>query len=245
MLTRFYIACACWILPAAAADELRAYTEEVPPLNYSENGKVKGFATDVLRMAAKDAGIRLRVESLPWLRALAIVKDTPNTLLYTTVRTPERESQFQWVGPISPRKIYLYRLRDNTEVEVAGLLDLARYRIGAMSGSAAANQLADLGFQAGGNLDLSRDDATNLKKLLLHRVELVAMLDWAMSWQLRQLHQPEQTVVPALLLDGKKQYWYALNRATPPELAKRLQASLDKIQADGRLQSLRLNYRND
>ncbi|WP_434633958.1 substrate-binding periplasmic protein [Chromobacterium sp. CV08] len=233
----------CCLSAAAAAAPILAYTEDVPPLNYQENGQVKGFSTELLRLLAREAGLEVKIEVLPWLRAYAKVKDTPGTLLYTLVRTPERESQFQWVGPISPRRIYLYRLRERRDIRVSSLADLARYRNGALAGSAAAGQLAGLGL--GEQLDLGRSDDADLKKLQLGRVDLVAMLDWSMQWQLRQQGLPASTLEPAWLLDGKQQYWFALNPRSPPDWAKKLQAALERVGADGRLQAIRRHYRDD
>ena len=90
---------ACWALSAAAVD-IHAYTEDVPPLNYVDKGKISGYSTEVLRLAAQEAGLSLSIEAQPWLRAYAAVQKSPNALLFTVVRTPEREAQFQWVGPI-------------------------------------------------------------------------------------------------------------------------------------------------
>ncbi|MCD4484236.1 transporter substrate-binding domain-containing protein [Chromobacterium vaccinii] len=235
---------ACWFGCAPAA-ELHAYTEDVPPLNYLDNGSVKGYSTEVLQLVAREAGLNLTIEVLPWLRAYAKARDTAGGLLYTVVRTPEREAQFQWVGPIGSRRIYMYRLDKRGDIRVDAASDLVRYRNGVLAGSASANQLQALGLQSGQNLDLGQSDAVNLKKLLLKRVDLVAMLDWAMAWQMRQQRLPEKNVSPAWLLDGKLQYWFALNPQTPPEQTARLQAALERVRADGRLQAIRRRYRDD
>ena len=79
------------------------------------------------------------------------------------VRTPEREAQFQWVGPIGSRRSYMYRLDKRADIRVDAASDLTRYRNGVLAGSASANQLQALGLQNGQNLDMSQSDAVNLK----------------------------------------------------------------------------------
>lgn len=235
---------ACWALSAVAVD-IHAYTEDVPPLNYVDKGKISGYSTEVLRLAAQEAGLSLSIEAQPWLRAYAAVQKSPNALLFTVVRTPEREAQFQWVGPIGPRRVYLYRLATRRDIRLRANDDLRRYRVGALAGSAAFNQLAAQGLMRDGQLDAGQDDAANLRKLLLDRIDLVAMLDWAMHWQLQALKLPQSTVAPARLLDGTGQYWFAFNAATPPERVQRLQKALNRITADGRLQQIRRRYLED
>ena len=62
---------------------------------------------------------------------------------------------------------------------------------------------------------------------------------------MRQQRLPEKNVSAVWLLDGKLRYWFALNPRTPPEQAARLQAALEKVCADGRLQAIRRRYRDD
>lgn len=68
------------------------------------------------------------------------------------------------------------------------------------------------------------------------------MLDWAMAWQLKQQGIEPRRVRPVWLLDGGHQYWFALSRATPVFKVRQLQAALNQVSADGRLQKLRQKY---
>lgn len=239
-LIALYLACLA-ILPARAGD-LVAYTEQLPPLNYQDGAQISGFATDLLRMAAHDADLSLSIELQPWARAYRAVLDTPDSVIFSMTRTPEREPLFHWVGPISPRQIKLYRLNARRDITIQAEADLMRYTHGAMFESAAAKKLAGLGLQPGHGLDLGATDEITLKKLLLGRTDTVAMLDWAMAWQLKQQRLNPQLVRPIWLLDGGSQYWFALNRSTPLQKVKRLQAALNQINADGRMQALRQKY---
>lgn len=238
----FVLCLACLgTLPAKAAD-LAAYTEQLPPLNYQQGTQLTGFATDLLRMAAHDADLSLSIALQPWARAYRTVLETPNSVIFSITRTPEREPLFHWVGPISPRQIKLYRLNTRRDISIQAEADLMRYTHGAMFESAAAKQLAGLGLQPGRGLDLGATDEINLKRLLLGRTDTVAMLDWAMAWQLKQQNINPRQVRPIWLLDGGSQYWFALNRDTPTPKVRRLQAALNQISEDGRMQALRQQY---
>lgn len=227
--------------PAFAAG-INAYTEELPPLNFQQDGRVGGYASELLAAMADKAGIRLNLQLLPWARAYALVQHTPASLLYSTVRTPEREKLFRWVGPISPRRIYLYRLEKRSDIQLHTAAQLKQLRIATMFDSASQKRLQQLGLRLGEGLDSDHSDASSLGKLQLGRVDLAAMLDWAMSWQLQQAGIPAQQVRPVALLDGRGQYWYALNLQTPAETVRRLQTALNGLVKTGYAARLRQKY---
>lgn len=231
-------------MPAWGVD-LHAYTEELPPLNYQAGDRVGGFASELLALLAKEAGLTVSMTVQPWARAYRTVRDTPDSLVYSITRTPERESQFLWLGPISPRRIQMYRLSSRYDIHIGSERDLLQYRSSVMFESAAAKKLAALGLQPERGLEISSGDDVSLKKLLLGRADLVAMLDWSMSWQLQQQGLSQQLVTPVWLLDGEHQYWFALNRQTSPAKLQKLQAALERITTDGRLRQLRRRYLTD
>lgn len=224
------------------ATDMTAYTEELPPLNYQDGGQVSGFATELLQAVMQQAGYSVDIQLMPWARAYRLVMEGPDRIIYSITRTPQREPLFHWVGPISPRQIKLYRLNSRSDIQINSETDLSRYKLGAMFESAAAQKLAGLGLAPDQGLDLGASDAVTLKKLLQGQTELVAMLDWAMAWQLKQQGIEPRRVRPVWLLDGGHQYWFALSRATPVFKVRQLQAALNQVSADGRLQKLRQKY---
>lgn len=227
-------------LPAYSAT-IRAYTEALPPLNYEENGRVAGFASELLRQMASDAGHSVQLEVMPWIRAYRTVKQQPGSALYSIVRNPEREALFSWVGPIAPRRIVVYAQANRPDVVIRQQQDLLRYRLGVLAESSAASRLLQLGLPAT-QLEYGQSDEVNLKKLLLGRADGVVMLDWAMRWQ-QKLQQVDATRIrPVWTLDQRYQYWFAFNKDTDPALLRSLQRALDRQRADGRLAALRKRY---
>lgn len=226
----------------AIASTLLAYTEELPPLNFLQHDKVSGFSSELLQAMADKAAIPLSLQLLPWARAYAMTQSTPGSLLFSTVRTPERENLFRWVGPISPRRIYLYRLAGRRDIQLHSIEQLRQLRTSTLFESATQKRLLELGLRIGQEQDSGRSDAVNLGKLQLGRVDLVAMLDWAMAWQLQQAGLDAHLVQPVALLDDTRQYWYALNRQTPDDTVRRLQAALDALEQSGYTERLRQKY---
>ena len=230
------------IFPSVAmADPITAYAAAVPPLSYEENGRISGFATELLRQMASDAGHSLQLESMPWMRAYRTVEKQPASVLYSIVRSPEREQLFNWVGPIAPRRVVVYGLASRPDVMVRQQQDLLRYRLGVLEESSAVSHLLQLGVPQA-QLEYGQSDEVNLKKLLLGRADTVVMLDWAMQWQRQQQQLDPARIRPLWTLDQRYQYWFAFNKKTDPAVLRSLQQALDRIKADGRLAALQRRY---
>lgn len=218
------------------------FTENLPPLNFQGKGRPQGFSVELLRLMAAGAGLALQLQVLPWQRAMQQAEGQAASVLFSLTRTPEREPQFQWVGPIAQRRILIYRLASRPDLKLAQLGDLGDGRIGVVRESAADRQLQAAGLKPGVQLEQGLDDATNLRKLLAGRMEYITLLDWAAAWNLRQLKLPYDTLHAVMEQDTARSYWYGLRPDTEPELARRLQAELDAIKRDGRYERLRQRY---
>ena len=230
--------------PGPAERALAGFTENLPPLNYQdETGTAQGFSVDLLRLMAAAAGLPLELQVMPWQRTVQMAEATPGSVLFSLTRTPEREAQFHWVGPIAQRRILIYKLASRTDLRLSQLSDLgAHQRIGVVRDSAADKQLQAAGLKPGVQLEHGLDDATNVRKLLAGRMEFIVLLDWAAAWNMRQLKLPYATLQPALEQDATRSYWFGLRPDTDPALLKRLQAELDALKRDGRYERLRQRY---
>ncbi len=227
-------------VPAEAV--LQGFTENLPPLNYQDEAGPQGFAVELLRLMAAGAGLPLDVQVLPWQRAMQMAEAQPGSVLFSLTRTPEREAQFQWVGPIAQRRVLIYRLASRDDLAMTQLGALGNARIGVVRESAADRQLQAAGLKPGQQLEQGLDDATNLRKLLAGRMEYVALLDWAAAWNLRQLGLPYTTLQPVMEHDVARAYWYGLRLDTDPAVARRLQAELNALRRDGRYERLRQRF---
>jgi polar amino acid transport system substrate-binding protein len=235
-------------LPAAAV-EISALTEALPPLNYEVDGKVVGFSSELLDLMARESGITISKQLLPWARAYELVTRQGNTLIYSMARTPEREALFQWVGPISARRILLYKLVERAEISIKTLDDARNYRVGVVRESAAAKGLIQQGFVLNGpqdvlgpGLDLGPHDESNMKKFVAKRFDLLVSLDWAAAYNARNAGLSPDDYQAVWVLDESLSYWYGLNLATDPEVARRLNAALQKVKNDGQYLLLKQKY---
>jgi len=200
-------------------------------------------------MMSKEAGLTINKQLLPWPRAYEMAKTQGDTLIYSIVRTPEREALFHWVGPISERRILLYKHSKRTDISLNSLDDARAYRIGTTRESAATKNLIKLGFDVSEDydpkapgLDLVLNDVMNMKKFVEGRFDLLLSLDWAAAYNAKNAGLTPDDLQPALLLDDSLSYWYGVSLATDPEVAKKLNAALQKIKNDGRYLQLKKRY---
>jgi polar amino acid transport system substrate-binding protein len=98
---------------------VQLFTEVSPPLNYgtgvADSRKVEGSSVDIVNeiQARTKSGYINKTNLSTWVDAYTIPQYLPNSAVYTTARTPEREAMFQWVGPISTNRTYFYTVANS------------------------------------------------------------------------------------------------------------------------------------
>lgn len=144
---------ASFFAKANSEPELHFLTEHSPPSQYlNEVGQIDGVTIQLITHLQQQLNESLRFTLLPWARALEIAKNERNTVLFETVRTPARETLFQWVGPIKFFDMQLYAIPEI----VAFPADFAdnKLRACAYRSSAQLSYFKQLGFEEGRNLSV-------------------------------------------------------------------------------------------
>ena len=115
------------------AAPLQLYTEEYAPVSFSRAGKAAGMATEVVEEILRRQGQAANIQVVPWARGYQTVLRTPDSALFATIRSTEREASFQWVGPILQTHDGFYALkgsglviRTQTELAAAGPIAVPR-----------------------------------------------------------------------------------------------------------------------
>lgn len=234
------------IFPAlsSAAAELNVVTESLPPLNYEENGVITGYATELLLATTQTAKISTStsISLLPWARAYQTVLTQPDTLIYSITRTPERESLFVWIGPISARQIFVYKLRARKEIQIKSLSDVAQYKVGLVREMASTKDFIQQSEIADGKIDFAPSVESNMKKLFLNRIDVIVSQDWSAAFLAKSLNRKPDELEALLLLDNKHSYYFALNRQTDPALVERLRIAFETVQKSGQMDKLKNKY---
>lgn len=219
-------------IPAAA---LELTTEDNAPFNYQDGGRVAGMSTDILREMGKRASVPMNFHILPWARAYQSALTTPDTCVYSTVRLPEREAQFKWIGPLSINKWALFAKSDFNK-PLVGVEEAKSYRIGGVIMDAKAMYLKSLGFQ---NIDFVSDDNLNLTKLLAGRIDL-----WVTGlYKGKEIAaKAGNTRIRPLLTVREVEYFLACHPQTPDTTVAALAQALQALQKEGYVKTITDRY---
>lgn len=119
-----------WLLLCAVSIQaeqapIRVVTEHLPPFQFlDEDRRVAGLATEIVRELLRISNTEATIEVLPWSEAYQIASTEPNVMIYSIVRSEEREDSFQWVGAIIEHyQYYFYSLNEKPHTNVRTLRD--------------------------------------------------------------------------------------------------------------------------
>lgn len=97
----------CLFSVLAKTDSLTLYTEHFPPYNFKQNNDIVGINTELVQAMCLQAAIQCQFKLYPWLRAYENALRNRHSALFSTSRIPQREADFQWVGPLMYSTAYL------------------------------------------------------------------------------------------------------------------------------------------
>lgn len=221
---------------AASSSLVTCVTEENRPVNFLEKGKVTGFSTEVIEAVLKEINVQCDFQVMPWARAYSTALHSENVLIFSILRTPEREPLFKWIGVVSPPdSSYLFALRER-KLKIGSLSDALNYKIGTINGDAREQYLESKGFVKGLQLHGNALPRTTYEKLKLGRVDLWAMSELVALDLVRQEGaNPDQVLVRALHLSemGSGGSYMAFGPKTDDQLVERFRKGLETVKAHG------------
>jgi polar amino acid transport system substrate-binding protein len=228
------------IAHASRAATLTFLTEENPPFNYVENGKLTGSVTEIVMQIAIRAGQAVATEVLPWDTAFTRVQGEKNTCLFSTARLENRERLFLWVGPLATNPWGLYAKGDFA-VPIKVLKDLAPYRIGAVIRDAKGEFLRENAIT---NLKLVRDDRDNPARLLLPAESPDHIDLWITGlYSAREIaRQAKVSGVKLVFIAAEQPLYLACNPQTDRDTVKALADALEGLRADGTVARVNATY---
>jgi len=230
----------CTLAAAPAGHALTLLTEENPPFNYTEAGKVVGLSTEIVAELGKRSGIALEIKSLPWEKAYVATQAEKETCLYSTARLDNRERLFFWIGPIARDRWVLIGKRDFAGT-VKAVEDAKRYRVGVVAKDAKIEFLMGKGVT---DLREVSDDAMNPARLVLGRDDPSRIDLWATSayGARRTADRAKVKDLKVVLRLHDVPLYLACGRNTSPQTVQALRAAFERAGKDGTLKRITDRY---
>jgi polar amino acid transport system substrate-binding protein len=242
MTTIMVLTCtlAAFVAGAAPAAALTLLTEENPPFNFTENGKLIGSAADIVRGMATRAGTPFKVEVLTWDKAFVRAQADRDTCLFAAARLENQERLFLWIGPIATNMWAVYG-RGDFAPTIRTLKDLAPYRIGTVLRDAKADFLRENGIN---NLRALREDALNPPRLLLARDNPDRIDLWITSlYSARGIAKAAKvTDLKLVFIANEEPLFVACSPQTDKNTVKALADALETMKGDGSFKRITADY---
>lgn len=223
--------------------EFNFYTEEWHPFNFHKNGEVKGLSADILEMMLKKVGSVQNSKSfriVPWARALHEAKKKENSVLFSTIRTKEREASFKWVGPITDISFYFWALKGNN-IKINSFDDFKPYTIGVLRNDATEELVKRKLDISPTNIQPVSANILNMRKLLKGRIDLITQSEFTTIRLAKENNINLNKIEKVFTLD-KKELYYAFNIKTSDDVINSLQKAFNDLKKEGKIKEIFKRY---
>jgi polar amino acid transport system substrate-binding protein len=223
---------------AAGAQELSLLTEKAPPLQVVQDGELTGMSVQAVREAMDRMGVEHGIQLMPWARAYRRLVHGPNVGLFSTTRTPQRESLFQWAGPLVTLNWTFYA-RKGRNITINSLDDARKVDgVGTYREDAREQYLEARGFE---NLKSVSRPELNVRKLMRDRIDLLAGTDLGIAQSARRAGVAMDKLEPVYVIRSFQLY-LAFSKDVDPDVVKRWNEAFEAMRADGTFQRLRKRW---
>jgi polar amino acid transport system substrate-binding protein len=248
--------CLAWtaaVLPlqALAADSctLRVGWEPYAPFTFAgEDGEATGIDIDLVKAIADDIGCSVSLVELPWAR---IIKEVQQGMLDVATSSSWTEERARWAlfsKPYRETEIAIYVRRGEVpRFDLKSLADIPdqELRLGVVVdyyyGEALTDAERDPDFAAW--IDGAPDYPTSILKLVNGRIDGFLVEDIAvMEAELERMGASERVERYPLHIPGEKLRLMFSRKTVEPELVAQVDADIEKMRADGRLDAIMTNY---
>lgn len=217
---------------AQGIDRLVLMTESYPPMNYEQDGTLKGISVDLMDRMLKITGSGLDrgdIRLMPWARAYRDLQEKENTVLFLMNRNKSREHLFKWVGPVVTLK-YVMIARKERNIRINSVSDFQHYRIGVVSKDLGELLVKEMKVQPF-SIEPVPSGELNLMKLNRNRIDLWIYDETVAKWIILDNGCDLKDYEIVYTLDNKSTSFFAFHRNIDDSIIKKFQYALDALKA--------------
>lgn len=235
-------------IPSIGLTQLNYLTEEWAPFNYQENGNVTGISVELLESIFKNVGVnrsQVDVRIVPLAEGFQIAQNNTSTVLFSIVRTPEREPLYKWAGPFTKASFVLYA-PVSSNITISSAEGLNQYRIGAVQASIENDLLTSQGVNK--SQIVNGETPEDLLQMLDDgEIDLWATGDLAGRHQMLQTSEDANAYEIVYTL-SENDFYYIFSKDVPDTLVRAFEHAIDTARNQKDEQGIsdyeRIIYRN-
>ncbi|MEY4632507.1 MAG: hypothetical protein RIQ81_2627 [Pseudomonadota bacterium] len=227
---------------AFAGDETPIVATELAPYAWSGPDGPKGVMVELVQAMAKKVGHSGKVDLISWNRAQQMTASASGgapRLILPLIRSPERESRYQWILPLIEDETVFLTMKGKRPA-VNSRADLANLRVGVLDGSPLEPWLER---EKTGAVDAAPTQAINARKLYAGRIDawfvvrMVGLYEFkAAGFDVKQLEQGF-SLRPIVL-------YLAASPGFPSTAAKSWRDAFEAIKKDGTYKRILDRYKS-
>lgn len=212
-------------------------TEDYPPFNMPDERTKEptGITVDKVIELMHRAHEPFTITVYPWSRAYQMALQTEDTCVFSTSRTPERETLFTWIGPLAQSDWAIFA-RANDARKPKSLEDVKPFIIGGYTSAATGEYLKLRGYK----VDLASSDALNMQKLMKNHIDFWATGELMGKYLVGKAGLTNQ-IVPLFKFQLSELY-LACNHAINPQRAEKFNRILKEMDRDGTSAAIERKY---
>ena len=224
----------------ASNNSLQVVTSDFAPYQTQKENKIEGITTEIVQKVISKAGFTGEFNMYPWPRAYKIAQHEPNTIIYSIVRTPEREKQFKWIGAIAPYNVYFWKLKSRKDVKLKTVDEAKSYKSGCVFDDVKSAYLESVGFKRTTHLECVGNDTLNIRKLYAGRVDLLPYDDLSMPYKIENSGYDFDKIEKVIRIDGISHDLYmAASLQVSDETVKKLITALEEFKKTKKYRSIK------
>lgn len=207
-------------------------TEDFKPYNYlDENGELTGPTTKIIQALLDSCGYpNHHIIVYPWARAYSKALSDENTLIFSMVKTEERDTLFKWVGEVATVRMGAIRLRSRKDLQLDSVSQLRNYRITTFIDSPFDSYLKTKEIPISNRVG---NYLSTIKLLIEERVDFTPASVEGFLSTAEQAGYPRDLFEVALRFpELEKGLWVAFSNETSDTLVEKFREALERIVAD-------------
>jgi len=228
-IIRFLILFVFVSLPVSLfSEDIRIFAGKNAPFNFMYKGKVSGVSVDILENIFKQANLPFDQKAIKldtWSSVFSQAIVTPNSLLITASRIPEREKLFQWIGPVATVRLSIVAKKGTASIK--NLEDIKSYDVVSIKNTSAERAFV----KAGGDLSTILRVSTpkqGYKMLEYGRIDALICTDLPFIYSMiREGKNIDDYEIVYVL--SKSKYFIAAHQSIPTKTINILNNELDKL----------------